>query len=184
VAVFALVVGLVVGLLAAVIFIVFCVGIALAFVFPLIFFTTMAACFLFLWGLGGYYLLKWLNGTSDSQGGEAKPLLSSGSIGDSLNSLTGGRLTGFMDSAKAERAKGDISGYSDEHTKPKPPAEKEKSSQQNASKQQQSVGPAVSASNSSVQKATKATGIDSKVRTTTNTTGVVKGRLSGATGLG
>ena len=189
VAVFALIFGLVLGLLAAVVFILFCVGTALALVFPLVFFTTMAACFILLWGLGGYYLLKWLNGSSNSEGEEAKPLLSSGSIGDSLNSLTGGKLTGFMDSAKAERAKGDISGFSDEHTKPQPPPE-EKSSQQNAnastqqSKKQPSVGTAVSAPAANVQQATKATGIESKSKKLTNATGVVKSGLSGATGLG
>ena len=189
VAVFALIVGLILGLLAAVLFTLFCVGTALALIFPVVFFTTMTACFLFLWGLGGYYLLKWLNGPSNGEGEEAKPLLSSGSIGDSLNSLTGGKLTGFMDNAKAERAKGDISGFSDEHTKPEAPPEK-KGSQQNAnasaqqSKKQASVGTAVSAPAANVQKATKATGIDSKAETFTNATGVVKGGLTGATGLG
>lgn len=197
IAIFALIVGLVLGLLAAVLFTLFCVGTALAFVFPIVFFTTMAACFLFLWGLGGYYLLKWINGTSDSEGGEAKPLLSSGSIGDSLNSLTGGRLTGFMDSAKAERAKGDISGFSDEHTKPQPPSEGKKTAadaqakpqksggaEKQPQKQQTSVGTAASAPAANVQKATRAAGIDSKVRTTANATGVVKSGLTGATGLG
>lgn len=112
--------------------------------------------------------------------------------------MTGGRLTGFMDSAKAERAKGDISGYSDEHTKPEQPSE-EKSSQKGAnaktnsdassqqSKEQQSVGTAVRAPAANVEKATKATkatGIDNEAKTLTNTTGVVKGGLTGATGLG
>jgi hypothetical protein len=189
VAVFALIVGLILGLVAAVVFTLFCVGTALAFVFPLIFFTTMTACFLFLWGLGGYYLLKWLNGSSSGEGEEAKPLLSSGSIGDSLNSLTGGKLTGFMDNAKAERAKGDITGFSDEHLKRQPLPEK-KSDQQNASastqqsKKQPSVGTAVSAPAANVQQATKATGIESKAKKLTNATGVVKGGIAGATGLG
>jgi hypothetical protein len=70
---FALIVGLILGLLAAVvcilfalsvavIFIAFATGTALCFVLPVIFFTTMSATFLFLWGLGGYYILKWANG--------------------------------------------------------------------------------------------------------------------------
>lgn len=114
IAVFALVVGLLLGLLAAVLFIVFAVGVALMFVLPTIFFTTMAATFLFLWGLGGYYIIKAF--TSSEDAGKEAP--EGGAIGDKINNLTGGRLTGFMDSAKKEKAKGDMSGWGDQHTKP------------------------------------------------------------------
>ncbi|EMC96967.1 hypothetical protein BAUCODRAFT_434317 [Baudoinia panamericana UAMH 10762] len=117
VAIFALVVGLLLGLLAAVVFIVFAVGTALIFVLPAVFFTTMTACFLFLWGLGGFYILKWLQGGSGSEGGEGGKE-GGAPIGDRLNAMTGGRLTGFMDAAKEERAKGDIKGFGDEHLKP------------------------------------------------------------------
>ena len=206
VATFALIVGVLVGLGAAALFSLFCIGTALALMFPVIFFTTMAACFFFLWGLGGYYLIKWLNGSTDAEGqeGEGVPLLSSGSIGDSLNSLTGGRLTGFMQSAKAEKAKGDISGFSDENTPPSTEKKKvgsnhmniDRSAQSsvNASKaqkmpakpQQQSVGSGVNSPNptAAVQKATKSTGVEGKVKTATNATGMVKGGSSGATDLG
>jgi hypothetical protein len=203
IATFALIVGVLLGLGAAALFSLFCIGTAFALLFPVVFFTTMAACFLFLWGLGGYYLIKWLNGSNDTDGGEAKPLLSSGSIGDSLNSLIGGRLTGFMESAKVEKAKGDISGFSDEHTPPKPPsAEKDKvgSNQvtnqpspnapraQKAPVQQQQQGvshsPNASNTTTSVQRATNAAGADAKVKTVANATGVVKGGVGGATGLG
>ncbi|KAI7204909.1 hypothetical protein KC316_g13351 [Hortaea werneckii] len=119
VAIFSLVVGLLLGLLAAVLFTLFCVGIALTIVLPTVFFTTMAACFLFLWGLGGYYILSWGNsaGGSGEEGGDGKA--SEGqAIGDKLNNLVGGRLSGFMSSARAEEAKGDISGFGDQHLKP------------------------------------------------------------------
>ncbi|KAK3717772.1 hypothetical protein LTR37_005543 [Vermiconidia calcicola] len=194
VAIFALVVGISIGLLGAALFTITCVGIALSIVFPILFFTTMTACFLFFWGLAGYYILKWLNGSSDSSG-EGKPLLESGSIGDSLNNLTGGRLTGFMDQAKSEKAKGDITGFSDEHTKPKPPPqsikEEKPAGQPNGSAQpkqqqkQQNVGVSniESSPASSVQKATKANGVEKVSKSGINTAGVVKGGLSGATGL-
>ncbi|KAM3417637.1 hypothetical protein BST61_g5873 [Cercospora zeina] len=113
--IFALVVALIVGLLAAVLFTILMVGVALFFVLPTVLFTTGAACFLFLWGLGGYYILKWANG--DSQG-EPKQAPAGQAIGDKLDRLTGGRLSGFMESARSQNAKKDISGYNDEHTKP------------------------------------------------------------------
>jgi hypothetical protein len=154
----------------------------------------MTACFLFLWGLGGYYILKWANGKTGGTG-EEKPLLSSGSIGDSLNNLTGGKLSGFMNSAKKERAKGDISGYNDENTEPNPPsAEKQKdgqdgqvngSTQQQQKAQKQSVGDDSLSSqpSSAAQEATKATGVDSSAKKSANATGAVKGGVGGATGL-
>ncbi|KAI7227624.1 hypothetical protein KC330_g8309 [Hortaea werneckii] len=118
VAIFSLVVGLLLGLLAAVLFTLFCVGIALTIVLPTVFFTTMAACFLFLWGLGGYYILSWGNSAGgSSEGGDGKAPEGQ-AIGDKLNNLVGGRLSGFMSSARAEEAKGDISGFGDQHLKP------------------------------------------------------------------
>lgn len=171
VAIFSLVVGLILGLLAAVLFIVFAVGVALTIVLPTVFFTTMAACFLFLWGLGGYHILKWANGSDGD-----KPAPEGGAIGDKLNSLTGGRLTGFMDGAKEARSKTDISGFNDEHTKPK---HDEKKSEPNGTAHKdvhKEVGSAAS-------KATKATGVDNASKTAANATGTVKGGLSGATGL-
>ncbi|KAI7472041.1 hypothetical protein KC357_g5884 [Hortaea werneckii] len=117
VAIFSLVVGLLLGLLAAVLFTLFCVGIALTIVLPTVFFTTMAACFLFLWGLGGYYLLSWGNSAGGGEQGDGKAPEGQ-AIGDKLNNLVGGRLSGFMSSARAEEAKGDISGFGDQHLKP------------------------------------------------------------------
>ena len=191
VALFSMIGGVMLGLLGAFLFTLFWVGLALSIVFPVVFLTTMTACFLFLWGMGGYYLLRWLNGTTDADGKEGKPLLASGSIGDSLNSLTGGRLTGFMNQAKAKRAREDITGFSDEDTRPKPPvSEKVKSSSQpNGSspprqKRQQSVDPSDGPSKSpDIQKVTKVGGVSNAPKTATNTAAVAKGGLSGATGL-
>lgn len=185
--VFSLLVGLILGLLGAVLFTLFCVGVALTIVLPLVFFTTAAACFLFLWGLGGYYILKWANNKAGGTGDE-KPLLSSGSIGDSLNNLTGGRLTGFMDAAKKERSKADISGYSDENTKPEPQGGAKQDGSNKGSAQQKPQKQSLGANNDSShtspnpQKASKPTGIDEGVKKSTNATGAVTGGVNGATG--
>jgi hypothetical protein len=194
--IFALVVGLLVGVLAAVAFTLFAVGLALTIVLPTVFFTTMGATFLFLWGLGGYYALKWANGESDSsknsEGG-------SSTIGDKLNSLSGGRLTGFMSAAKQQESKKDISGYGDEHT----PAKRDEKPQQNGKPQklnangngngngakangspspQKAAGDASNAAAGHAKKATNAT--KGAQNTVGSTTGTVTGGLSGATGTG
>jgi hypothetical protein len=166
--IFALVVGLLVGVLAAVVFTLFMVGLALTIVLPTVFFTTMGATFLFLWGLGGYYALKWANGESEpsknSESGNA-------TIGDRLNSLSGGRLTGFMSAAKKEDSKKDIKGYGDEYT----PATHDE-------KPQKAAGDASDAVQGQAKKATDATkGAQNAVG---STTGTVTGGLGGVAGTG
>ena len=172
--IFALVVGLLVGILGAVAFTLFAVGLALTVVLPTVFFTTMGATFLFLWGLGGYYALKWANGESEpSKGSES----GSATIGDRLNSLSGGRLTGFMSAAKKEESKKDISGYGDEHT----PATHDEKSQQNG-KPQKAASDASDAVQGQAKKATDATkGAQNAVG---GATGTVTGGLSGVAGTG
>jgi len=59
--IFALLAGIIVGVVGALLFTVFCVGVALLVLLPVLFFTTFAACFIFLWGLGAYYIVKWFN---------------------------------------------------------------------------------------------------------------------------
>ena len=178
--IFALVVGLLVGVLGAVAFTLFAVGLALTVVLPTVFFTTMGATFLFLWGLGGYYALKWANGESEpskSEGGNA-------TIGDRLNSLSGGRLTGFMSAARKEESKKDISGYGDEHT----PATYDEKPQQNG-KPQKTAGDASKAASDTANAATghakKATNATKGAQNAVgSTTGTVTGGLSGVTGTG
>ncbi|KAF4548180.1 Hypothetical protein D9617_31g064160 [Elsinoe fawcettii] len=91
--VFALIVALVVALLAAVAFTLFAVGVALVILFPTVFFTTLTATFLFLWGLGGYYIFKYFNKDSP-------PGAKGDTIGDKLNALTGNNLNFVMDNAR------------------------------------------------------------------------------------
>jgi hypothetical protein len=187
--IFALVVGLLLGVLGAVAFTLFAVGIALTVVLPTVFFTTMGATFLFLWGLGGYYILKWANGESESSNQEG-----GATIGDRLNSLTGGRLSGFMSAAKSQESKKDISGYGDEHTPPK----KEEKPQQNGKPQKlnangnekpksngspsphKTANDVSDSATSHAKKASNATGGAQKA--VGSTAGTVTGGLSGATG--
>lgn len=61
IAVFAILAAVILALLAAVVFIVLCVGFALVFLLPTLFITTGIATFLWLWGLGTYYILKYFN---------------------------------------------------------------------------------------------------------------------------
>lgn len=58
---FSLIAGLLVGLIGALLFIVFALGFALCILLPTLFFTTFAGVFIFLFGLGAYYIVKWFN---------------------------------------------------------------------------------------------------------------------------
>lgn len=194
--IFALVVGLLLGLLGAVAFTLFCVGLALTIVLPTIFFTTMGATFLFLWGLGGYYLLKWANGEGGDKSGSQDN--SGPTIGDRLNSLTGGRLTGFMNSARSEESKKSMSGWGDENT-PAKTDEKPKGGQTNGQKEsnpqtngspkpkangapspQKTASNAANTTTNTAKKATNATGGAQKA--VGSTAGTVTGGLSGVAG--
>jgi len=88
---FALIAALLIGVLAAVLFTVLMVGVALLVILPVVFFTTFSATFIFLLGLGGYYVLKWIN-EGETPDGMA--------IGDKLNKLTGGRMGWLIDGAR------------------------------------------------------------------------------------
>lgn len=61
VVVFSLLGALLLGLLGALVFIVITVGFALLILLPTIFITTFAAAFIWLWGVGAYYIVKWFN---------------------------------------------------------------------------------------------------------------------------
>ena len=61
VAIFAILAGIILGLLGAVLFIVTCVGFGLVFLLPTLFVTIGIATFIWLWGMGTYYILKYFN---------------------------------------------------------------------------------------------------------------------------
>ncbi|KXT09721.1 hypothetical protein AC579_1690 [Pseudocercospora musae] len=182
--IFALVVALVVGLLAAVLFTLFMVGVALIVVFPTVMFTTGAACFLFLWGLGGYYILKWANGEG---GGESKQAPEGQAIGDQLNSLTGGRLGGLMEGARSQNAKKGIEGYNDRYTKPAnqdSKGEKGSTASTTGSDAQKHVGDALSNTTNAAGGVHKtATNASDTVSNANTGVAYAKGGLKGTTGL-
>lgn len=188
--IFALVVALIVALLGAVLFTIFCVGVALLIVLPTIMFTTFAATFLFLWGLGGYYLLRWANGDKKSDSGGQAP--EGSAIGDKLNSLTGGKLTGFMEDARGQNAKKGIEGYGDRFNKHNEGAKKSKSDGEEKStatttgstKPNQQVGASTARANDAVKNVDRtAANAGGTVSNASKPLGYAKGGLSGASGL-
>lgn len=96
--VFSLVAALVIGVLGALVFTVFCVGFALLILLPILFITTFAGAFIWLWGVGAYYIVKWFN-KKDIPGIHSK-------LSDSMNlpALNGGAKGG--DSAHADGSGG------------------------------------------------------------------------------
>ena len=59
----AIVAALVIAVVGALLFTVVCVGFALIILLPTLFMTSFAAAFIWLWGMGAYYILKWFNKT-------------------------------------------------------------------------------------------------------------------------
>lgn len=198
--VFALVVALLVGLLVAVGFTVFAVVLALLVLFPVTFFTTLAASFLFLWGLGGYYIFKWFNRGD-------KPAPDGAAVGDKLNALTGGRLDFVMGNARQKQIEGDkANGSPQANGKPKANGTPAKmpggmgvndlkkhadiSKHAEMVKKNANVGNATSKINdaASIDGATKATGVDNVTKMggidgvtskAGNVTGTAKGLVGG-----
>jgi hypothetical protein len=91
----ALLTGLIVGLVGAVLFTLFMVMVALFVVLPLLFFTTFAATFIAVWGIGSYYIIQRLN--KDKSPGEIataiRERLGSVTNGSSNVSKSGTRVT-------------------------------------------------------------------------------------------
>lgn len=93
---FSLIAALLIGVVAALLFTVLMLGVALIVVLPTVFLTTFAASFIFLWGLGGYYLMTWFN-----EGDVPAPQGSA--IGDKFNNLTGGRMGWLVEGARKKQ---------------------------------------------------------------------------------
>ena len=107
VGVFSILGGLLVGLLGALLFIVVAVGFALIILLPTLFFTTLVATFLWLWGMGTYQILKYFNKKdipgihTDLKSG----LLGGDSENDKLDALNG-RPNGARPAPKLEKRDG------------------------------------------------------------------------------
>jgi hypothetical protein len=199
---FSLIAALLVGLIAALLFTVAMVGVALIIVLPTIFLTTFAASFIFLWGLGGYYLLKWFNE------GDA-PAPDGTGIGDKLNSLTGGRMGWLVSGAKekqedvsqgvertvkvngsgkggengAEKEKGAEKGSANGNGQASGGADVKKHAETAKSTATEAKDTASKQTEGVQKRATKTTdSAGSAAKTTSNSAGTAKGAASGATG--
>lgn len=179
--VFSLVAALLIGILVALGFTVLMVGTALLVVLPTVFLTTMAATFIFLWGLGGYYLLKYFNkGESPAAPGAA--------IGDKINSLTGGRMSFLMDTARGNEAKaaGEAKKEDEKDSAHSKDVKGKSSHSANGGVPSANLGNAseqVSKAADGVTKHANAGGVPKKLGNVTNTAGTAKGAIGGATGL-
>lgn len=126
--IFALLAGILVGVLGALLFIVAAVGFALIILLPILFFTTGAAVFIWLWGMGAYFIVKWFNqkdvpgvhtdvagglakssGLSDLPGVDGNPLNDEGlDLKSAVNGSTKERKQSDTTTSKPEKAeKGD-----------------------------------------------------------------------------
>lgn len=83
------------GIIAAFVFTFFVAGVALLFLIPVVFVGSCTASIVFVWGLVGYLVLQRVNG------GET-PVQPGTKVGDSLNTLTGGRLQDLVDRADSD----------------------------------------------------------------------------------
>lgn len=181
--VFSLVAALLVALLVALLFTAFMVGVALLVMLPTVFLTTMGASFLFLWGLGGYYIMKWFNEGGDS------PAPKGSAIGDKLNSLTGGRLDFLMNDTRSQ-------AYKNEANKKEDDGEKNANGSPKEKRQPRKINQAADVGNAKdqVEKAANADDVKKRVGNTTGTAtnapgtatgaaGAANGAVGGATGL-
>lgn len=114
VVIFSIIVALILAVLAAVLFSVACVGFALIILLPTLFITTAAASFIWLWGLGAYYILKWFN--KKEIPGIHKPM-GEGMEGDALTGdkafpekLTNGNANGKPKEGKKDGMTGKVPG--------------------------------------------------------------------------
>ncbi|KAI5269515.1 hypothetical protein E4T47_07001 [Aureobasidium subglaciale] len=188
--IFSLVVALLVGLLVAIGFTLFMVIVALVILFPTVFFTSLAACFFFLWGLGGYYLLKWFNkGEGPAAEGDA--------IGDKINALTGGRLDFIMGGARQEQSEHSGQNGNKDDGSPKTNGKPRKlqdnpakSSGVDFGKQAESIKKNANVGNvtnkatkqANLYGVTKQAGLNDVTKKTDGVTGTAKGLAGGATG--
>ncbi|KAL1637313.1 hypothetical protein SLS58_009404 [Diplodia intermedia] len=185
--VFSLVAALLVAVLVALLATAFMVGIALLVVLPTIFLTTMGASFLFLWGLGGYYIMKWFN-----QGGGEGPAAKGSAIGDKLNNLTGGRLDFLMNDTRSQAYKNEANKKDDDKSE----GEKNTNGSSEEKRKPRKINQAADAGNAKeqvgnakdqVEKTANADGVKKRVGNTTGTAtsaaGAANGAVGGATGL-
>ncbi|KAI4214079.1 MAG: hypothetical protein LQ351_003483 [Letrouitia transgressa] len=98
---FSIIFALLIAVLAAVAFSVVAVGFALIILLPTVFLTTGAATFIWAWGVGAYYVLKWFN--KKEIPGIHKPVGEGVQDELGLDALTGkGQMNGGVDGKEGE----------------------------------------------------------------------------------
>ncbi|KAL9025318.1 MAG: hypothetical protein Q9196_005832 [Gyalolechia fulgens] len=115
VVIFSIIVALILALLAAVLFSVACIGFALIILLPTLFITTAAASFIWLWGLGAYYILKWFN--KKEIPGVHKPMGEGMDGGLSLDALTGDKAPPPSEKSNGHTENGSANGHPKEGKK-------------------------------------------------------------------
>ncbi|KAL8816885.1 MAG: hypothetical protein Q9191_008250 [Dirinaria sp. TL-2023a] len=122
--IFALLAAVIIGVLGAVLFSVVCVGIGLIILLPTLFVTTFAAAFIWLWGVGAYYIVKWFN--KKEVPGIHKPF-PEGMQGEGLDALQGkGAAPGDPHGAQKEKPKQQPNGVNGTPKQPKQAEKKNK----------------------------------------------------------
>ncbi|EXJ80907.1 hypothetical protein A1O3_07195 [Capronia epimyces CBS 606.96] len=122
--VFALLAGVLVGVLGALLFVVAAVGFALLILLPVLFFTTGAAVFIWLWAVAAYYIVKWFNQKdvpgihTDVAGGLAKATGLSDLPGINGSALGAGDDNGNRDDNEHHDDNGSHDGNDDRHSQP------------------------------------------------------------------
>ena len=187
VVVFALLAGLIIGLVGAVLFIVVCVGFALIILLPTLFLTTAAATFIWLWGIGGYYILKKFNKKeipgihTDLKGGP-------GGLKEQLGAITGaGGPQGDPNGQEEKPAEGEAkeNGKPKEaNGAPKYPGGYKAGAGKHMNGAADKVGSVGKASGVDVGNPKEAADVGKQAGKVTNAAQGVKGGVTGATGLG
>ena len=195
VVIFALLAGLIIGLVGAVLFIVVCVGFALIILLPTLFLTTAAATFIWLWGIGGYYILKKFNKKeipgihTDMKGGP-------GGLKSQLGALTGeggpqGDPNGQANGQEEKQEEKQTDGGAKENGKPKEangapkyPGGYKAGAGKHMNGAADKVGSVGKASGVDVGNPKEAADVGKQAGKVTNAAQGVKGGVTGATGLG
>lgn len=170
VVVFSIITALILAVLAAVIFSVVCVGFALIILLPTLFITTAAASFIWLWGVGGYYILKWFN--KKEIPGIHKPMGEGVTDDLGLDALTGDKAPPPSEKQNGHAPNGSANGHAKDGQAKQSPAKQGK----------KDGGPGQPPGGDKLDGVGKSTGIDVKNPKEAADVGKVAGKASSAGG--
>ncbi len=181
VVVFSIIAALILAVLAAVIFSVVCVGFALIILLPTLFITTAAASFIWLWGVGGYYILKWFN--KKEIPGIHKPMDEGMTDGLGLDALTGDKAPPPSEKQNGHAPNGSANGHPKEGGQAKQGQAKQSPAKQSPAKQgKKDGGLGQLPGGDKLDGVGKSTGVDIKNPKEAADVGKVAGKASSAGG--